>query len=136
MRKICSIMTSVLLSMLIVTLSAGLSFVHCCHAGYTELAQAAEIEHGYVTHQHEPQDCCEDADRDCTTVTTLKLAQSDIAHQQVFDFQQLPVIIPDFFRLSTADVSAIVADVTTCDIPTGYKSPPRGYLHIIRILLI
>lgn len=151
MKNIGTTVISILLSMLVITLSTGISWVHCCHSGAVEWAQLSPSELPCAQDFSTGQSCCKDSQGCChaqdkaaagTTVKqhgcmethTLQLDPSQLQSQPHFDFSQIPVFIIPTYAPSMAEVHDRVAEVSNNEIPAGYKSPPRGYLHLLRIL--
>lgn len=145
MKRIAAISISVVLSVVIIALGAGISFVRCCHSRTMELAQFSHE----VAHHGSGSDgeCCGHHGRryeggpvigapDCMETVVVKLEPG------VTDTQQHPVFHTPCFALQLpagiAGLCPAPAWLSPClnhaaDAP---HSPPRSYLRMIKVLLI
>jgi hypothetical protein len=123
MKRLLHIFPALVLSLLIVTMSAGLSVEVCQHTGRTTIAQmpAPRADHQGGCMKH------------CMIVKTVKLASSTMAHNVVFDFsQQWVAVEPVALLLSLAHTFVPTHAPTVHDHP--WYAPPRAYLHLMRVL--
>ena len=112
MKRLLHIFPALVLSLLIVAMSAGLSVEVCMHSGRAEVAQIAEAQGNHDCHGM----------KGCMVVKTIKLAPSSLA----------VTVVPTTGLLSLAH-SFIVIHAPSAYIPT-WCSPPREYLHHLRVL--
>lgn len=123
MKKLLHIFPALVLSLLIVAMSAGLSVEVCMHSGRAEVAQIAEAQGNHDCHGM----------KGCMVVKTIKLAPSSLAESHLFDFSQnWMAILPTTGLLSLAH-TFISKHAPSAYIPT-WCSPPREYLHHLRVL--
>ena len=113
---------------MIVSASAGISFVRCCHSGMVGIAQ--------LTAMDGTSDCDMPMSSDCMQVTILKLVPSDVAQQSIFNFTQLYhlVALPTSTWAWKPLLSATNNHRRLAFI--DFHSPPRAYLRRLRLLLI
>ena len=83
MKKLLHIFPALVLSLLIVAMSAGLSVEVCMHSGRAEVAQIAEAQGNHDCHGM----------KGCMVVKTIKLAPSSLAESHLFDFSQHGVTV-------------------------------------------
>lgn len=123
MKRLMRIFPMMVLSLLIIVMSAGLSMEVCLHSGRTELAQIAEAQ---GCHHHNGM-------KGCMVVKTMKLAPSTIAPTHVFDFTQ-----PYAAVTPMAGLLSFIPSFIPTHAPSAYtvlwNAPPRGYLHQLRVL--
>lgn len=123
MKRLLHIFPALVFSLLIVAMSAGLSVEVCMHSGRAEVAQIAEAQGNHDCHGM----------KGCMVVKTIKLAPSSLAESHLFDFSQHGVtVVPTTGLLSLAH-SFILIHAPSAYIPT-WCSPPREYLHHLRVL--
>ena len=157
MRKLGSIIQSLVLSALIVALGVGVAFVNCCHAGTTELAYVTELGEGgqgssCADGTSCQRQCCGDSHTgkdascimkhgskssampDCMSVKVLKLAPFSQVEHFSFHFQDIPHLLPLIAWNVTARSLTVMGETTSSQMCTGQVSPPRAYLHLLRIL--
>lgn len=138
MKRLTSLLLSLMLCAAIVALSGGVAFMGCCH----EAEQTAQTE----------ACCCEDedggtcrcdekeaggmGDAPCMAITIHKLAPTDVAPTFHFSFTDHPLPLAPFL-LAAWDVfhPAPTAKAQTAggEADTG---PPRAYLRRLRVLRI
>ena len=123
MKRLVRIFPVMMLSLLIIVMSAGLSMEVCLHTGRTELAQIAEAQ-GCEHH---------DGMKGCMMVKTVKLAPSTLAHSHVFDFTQQWVTLEPLSSLEALIPPFTLAYAHLAYAPQ-WHAPPRDYLHKIRVL--
>lgn len=147
MKRIGTIATTLLLSVMIITLSVGVSFVYCCHYGKTETALAASDMH---PEKEACGGCCDASSTEtntsrhacapsapCMSVKVAKLAPFNVAHQPVFDFQCTVQALPFNLFMDGAWLPATVEEKSDALIrPKPFVSPPHQYLRTLTTLLI
>lgn len=144
MKRIATISLSVMLSVVIIALGAGIAFVRCCHTKTMELAQLTDAgHHGAAT----DDECCahhkgnrpggtQISEPDCMETVIVKLAPTMTFDHSHVAFHTL------YFPLSTlADFAGgrplpFVIKANARHTAEAPHSPPRHYLRLIRILLI
>lgn len=142
MKRLCAILQSVMLSMLIIALGGGVSLVNCSHKGTVEIASVLSGSQGLTACEQDMADCCK-ADchskamkQNCMSVKTLKIANSTVAQSLSFHFQDIPNLI--FYAVQRWKSELPTATFATDDkyIESVETSPPRDYLRILRVLRI
>ncbi len=123
MKRLLHIFPMLMLSLLIVAMSAGLSVEVCMHSGRAEVAQVAEAQGNHDCHGM----------KDCMVVKTIKLAPSTVAESHLFDFSQNWVSIMPATGLLFLAHTFISIHAPSAYIP-AWCSPPREYLHHLRVL--
>lgn len=145
-KRIAAISVSLMLSVVIVALGAGVSFVRCCHMQTVVMAQLSGAGHHDVEAGSD-EECCGHHDRghgdslevsapDCMKVTVVRLAPTVAG-----ELQQAVVHTPCPAVMTVGAIPGLrslpVFITTTARIMTGVPhSPPRDYLRMIRVLLI
>lgn len=126
MKKCCHILLSVLLSMMILFIGAGVDVVQCSCTGMAKVVPCGmEVEDKGCT-----------PNEGCLTVEHVQLSPTLTAKTITYDFHVLQPLL--------AILSSLVAEwmqPTTCKamvqpIRVMWKSPPRDYLNLIQVLLI
>ncbi|MBQ9230452.1 MAG: hypothetical protein IJ190_04630 [Prevotella sp.] len=124
-KRISHFLLSLMLSVMIISLGTGVTFMHCMHSGMVEMATLSDLTN---------DNGCEG---ECMEITVLQLD----------NLSQAPVISFDFhntFQLS-ATLQTILAywqrpfevvKAPAIPIPQWIKGPPRDYLSLMHILLI
>lgn len=128
LKKLGNIFVLSLLSMIIVFLGAGVTFVHCHHEGTYRIMQN-------MANDHEDDDC--EPLADCMGYETVGISPTVTAQYSYFDFhvyQPLLVIYTELFQL-WQQLFATVEHVREI-VHHGFSSPPRHYLQLLRTLLI
>lgn len=125
MKRLLHIFPSLVLSLLIVAMSAGLSVEVCMHSGRAEVAQIAEVQGNH--------DCHGMKGMGCMVVKTIKLAPSTLAESHLFDFSQCWVAI-----MPTTGLLSLAHTFISIHAPSAYVpiwcSPPREYLYHLCVL--
>ena len=123
MKRLLHIFPSLVFSLLIVVMSAGLSVEVCMHSGRAEVVQIAEAQGNHNCHGM----------KGCMVVKTIKLAPSSLAESHLFDFSQNWVAI-----LPITGLLSLAHTFISIHAPSAYTltwcSPPREYLHHLRVL--
>ena len=123
MKRLLHIFPALVLSLLSVAMSAGLSVEVCMHSGRAEVAQFAEAQGSHDCHGM----------KDCMVVKTIKLAPGAQAESHLFDFSQSWVAI-----VPTTGLFSLAHTFISIHAPGAYFpiwcSPPREYLHHLRVL--
>lgn len=123
MKKLLRIFPVFVLSLLVIAMSAGLSVEVCMHSGRAEVAQIAEAQGGHDCHGM----------KGCMVVKTIKLAPSTLAQHLLFDFSQNWVAVTPVTPLLSLAHTFIPAHAPTTHV-AYWRTPPRAYLHQIRVL--
>lgn len=123
MKRLLHIFPMLMLSLLIVAMSAGLSVEVCMHSGRAEVAQVAEAQGNHDCHGM----------KGCMVVKTIKLAPSTLAESHLFDFSQNWVAIMPVAALLSLAHTFIPTHAPTARVAI-WSAPPRTYLHQIRVL--
>lgn len=145
MKRITGLLTTLLLSLTIVWMGAGITLLHCAHTGAVEVATAAEDD-GCAPDAHQEKPChpmshmakAGDCSRmpSCMSVEVLRLSPSTVSQSVRYIFGQtavcLPPLVPVFADLLPADAG----DSRTVVAESPWHSPPRHYLTLIRVLQI
>lgn len=141
MKRLSTILLSLLLAVTVVALSGGVAFIDCCHEAEKMEAEAACSCGG------DGCECCCDDEQSastgdtrtspCTSVTLHKLAPTDVAQTFHPSFTDYPLPLAPFLALSwDAALTAtpiVKAHLRNGEIDTG---PPRSYLRRLTVLLI
>ena len=126
MDKQLNIFTNIILSILIVYMSVGITMVHCRHHGEMMFAEMAELT-------PTDNDGCHKATSNCMTKTVLKLSPSSAADSTYFDFQAMQTV-----SALIDDMLGIPFEITNVTNPHIARvmphGPPADYLHFIRVL--
>lgn len=124
-KRISHILLSLLLSVMIVTLSSGVTLVRCMHSGCVSMATLSDLSN----------DCA--GDGNCMETTVLQLDNLTPAPSWSVDFHptiQLTAVVNSLLFCWLQP--ATLADAPVPAIPLLKKGPPRAYLTLIRVLLI
>lgn len=143
MKRTCDILISMVLSTVIIMLSAGVAFVNCSHSGLSSIAMVSVID------SEGGDDCCQgctEADTgecgcmeqtSCLTVTVLKLAPSNNTQPASTNFYCPSFAIPFHFGTrSLSDWEVALLQCTNHTIDKDRGSPSRSILslnHILRL---
>ncbi|MBQ3754023.1 MAG: hypothetical protein II864_10865 [Prevotella sp.] len=139
-RKICTSMTALLLALLVIQLTVGVTFAHCMHSGRNFIVSTTEMA-GRVKAMMPMGDKCANTDcagighRQCMEYSVKHLSASveaPVFHQ---DFVAVQPLLFTFWDLvpPTAEGAALPQDVFC---PDKVPIPPRAYLAHIRVLII
>lgn len=123
MKRLLHIFPALVLSLLIVVMSAGLSVEVCLHSGRAAVVQVAEAQGNHSCHGM----------KGCMVVKTIKLAPSTLAQSHLFDFTQSWVAVAPSMGLLSLAHTFIPVHAPSARVALWY-SPPRAYLHQIRVL--
>lgn len=126
MERRLNILTNILLSLLIVQMSVGVTMVHCQHHSETMFAEM-------VSRISSDNGECHKATSNCMTKTVIKLSPSSLSKSMQYDFQPIQIVSAvidymlsisfEFIHISTLQIAQVM--------PHG---PPSDYLHFIRVL--
>lgn len=128
LKRVGNIGILMLLSMIIVFIGSGVTFVHCHHEGTYRIMQN-------MADDHEDDDC--EPNSNCMGYETLEISPTVSAQHYHFDFhiyQPLLVVYSELFAL-WQHFFATIEHVKQM-VYHGISSPPRTYLHLIRVLII
>lgn len=144
MKRLAAISVSVMLSVVIIALGAGIVFVRCCHTQTMELAQLSAIEHHGGAGD---DDCCGHDDTghdgteigapDCMKTVVVKLSSVIAVHKhQTVAFHTLYFPLSSFADIMGRKIFPVIIKTNARHTADAPNSPPRSYLRLIRILLI
>ena len=131
MKKILHILLSVLLSITILFIGSGVNFMRCAHTGTVRIMTAIG---GDGMGGMDDMDCSMSSK--CMSVTHIELSPTITAQSVTYDFHVLqpvlavlPCLVAEWLQTETC--KSLVQPVIVV-----WKSPPRAYLNLIRVLLI
>ena len=139
-RKICTSMTALLLALLVLQLTVGVTLSRCMHSGKISIVSTTEMAGKAKTMMPMGDNC---AETDCPTVEHRHCMKYTVKHLSVS--VEAPVFHQDFVAvqpllfticslvLPTADGAVLPQDVFC---PDKVPIPPRAYLAHIRVLII
>ncbi len=155
MKRIGIIFYSILLSLLVIFVSSGVTLVQCNHTGNMSVAQLStsfdyDADDDCCGMEPEYHDGCCDMDVEnycshshyenldelpCMNYTLVKAQPTSFSNAFVPGFQPLCFIVPDFLGIPVVRFVRVVvkALLPECN---GRHGPPRSYLRLITILLI
>ena len=146
MKRLATILTSLTLSLIIITLGAGVTFVHCCHTESTEVAQVADIVHestGLSLQEEAHCKCdnngpgaCLDSKHHCKGVTVITLTSQFFAKQHPFSFLDFPQAVSPFTLITNTWPLYAGTKAVRLYTRNNYHSPPREYLRRLGVLII
>ena len=145
MKRIGIIFYSILLSLLIVVMSGGVTLVQCNHTGSMSVAQLSP-HMGYAA---EKDDCCgmkpechcchshaeTVGELPCMNYTLVKAQPTSFSQGFTLDFQPVCLVMPDFVGKQLLRVSQVIVKAMMPE-GNGRHGPPRSYLRLITVLLI
>jgi hypothetical protein len=131
MMRVLHILLSVLLSVTILFMGSGITITRCSHTG-TVRVMTAVIDSGMG--DMDGMGCSMSSP--CMSVTHMKLSPTDAAQTVTFDFQALQPVLAVLPCLVAEWLQPTPAKATVRPVFAVWKSPPRAYLNLIRILLI
>lgn len=110
MKRVCTILTTLLLSLTIVLANGGLAVVHCAHSGTSRLALVLSL------YDDQPQGC--GTSGSCMSTDVVQLSPTDVAQQTVYDFHVFqPLLTP-----------MLPATVATPVLPVGARASARSFI--------
>lgn len=153
MKRISIIFNSILLSLLIILVSSGVTLVQCNHTGNMSVAQLSVARTMTMMHSEtiahgsgkccgmEPECHCCHADRTavgeqpCMDYTLISSQPTNSVNGFNLDFHPLYTLLPDFFGGVVVRVPQVIIKslLPECN---GRHGPPRNYLRLITVLLI
>ena len=126
MKKCSHILLSVLLSMTILFIGAGVDIVQCSCTGMAKVVLCGmEVEDKGCT-----------PDEGCLTVEHAQLSPTLTAQNITYDFQALQPLLAILPSLVTEWMQPTTCKALVQPIYVVKKSPPRDYLNFIQVLLI
>lgn len=131
MKKCSYILLSVLLSAVLLFMGNGVTFMRCAHTGTVRMMTALA---GDNMGDMAGMDCSMTSK--CMSVTHVELSPTVSAQSVDYDFhvvQPLWAVLPSLVAewLTNTEDKAVAQFI-----PVAWKSPPRDYLSLIRVLLI
>ena len=128
MKKICHIILSVLLSLMLLFIGSGVNVMHCSHTGSVKVMT--------VLNSGGMGDMSCGMNADCMTVEHVELSPTNMAQSVSYDFHVfqpllaiLPSLVSEWMQPTTNKAMVRFTRVV-------WKSPPRDYLNLIQVLLI
>ena len=126
MKKCCHILLSVLLSMMILFIGAGVDVVQCSCTGMAKVVPCGmEVEDNGCT-----------PDEGCLTVEHVQLSPMLTAKTITYDFHVLQPLLAILPSLVAEWMQPTTCKAMVQSIHVVWKSPPRDYLNFIQVLLI
>lgn len=131
MKKCSYILLSVVLTVTLLFMGSGVTFMRCAHTGTVRMMTALS---GNSLGGMADTDCSMTSK--CMSVTHIELSPTTSAQSVTYDFhvvQPLLAILPSLVAewLTPTENKAVAQFI-----PVVWKSPPRDYLSLIRVLLI
>ena len=126
MKKCSHILLSVLLSMMILFIGAGVDIVRCSCTGMAKVVPCGT--------EVEDKGCM--PGEDCLTVEHVQLSPTLTAQTITYDFhvlQPLLAVLPSLVAEWLVHTESMAVNQF---IPQAWKSPPRDYLNLIQVFLI
>lgn len=125
MKRICNISAAFLLSFMIIWMSVGVVMQHCLHTGAVRAVQLSPTK--------SQEKCAMPTAGKCMQLQVHKLSPADAsqAASVTFDVWAVPVA---FFHLGVCRLLSIPANPKPQR--HSWHSPPRAYLHLLRVLII
>ena len=126
MKKCSHILLSVLLSMMILFIGAGVDIVRCSCTGMAKVVPCGT--------EVEDKGCM--PGEDCLTVEHVQLSPTLTAQTITYDFhvlQPLLAVLPSLVAEWLVHTESMAVKQF---IPQAWKSPPRDYLNLIQVFLI
>ena len=126
MKKCGHILLSVLLSMMILFIGAGVDVVQCSCTGMAKVVPCGmEVEDNGCT-----------PDEGCLTVEHVQLSPMLTAKTITYDFHVLQPLLAILPSLVAEWMQPTTCKAMVQSIHVVWKSPPRDYLNFIQVLLI
>ena len=126
MKKCCHILLSLLLSMTILFIGAGVDVVQCSCTGMAKVVPCGiEVE---------DNGCA--PDEGCLTVEHIQLSPTLTAQTITYDFHVLQPLLAILPSLVAEWMQPTTCKVLVQSIHMVRKSPPRDYLNLIQVLQI
>ena len=126
MKKCGHILLSVLLSMMILFIGAGVDVVQCSCTGMAKVVLCGmEVEDKGCT-----------PDEGCLTVEHVHLSPTLTAQSIIYDFHVLQPLLAILPSLVAEWMQPTTCKAMVQPIRVMWKSPPRDYLNLIQVLLI
>ena len=126
MKKCGHILLSVLLSMMILFIGAGVDVVQCSCTGMAKVVLCGmEVE---------DKGCA--PDEGCLTVEHVHLSPTLTAQSITYDFHVLQPLLAILPSLVAEWMQPTTCKAMVQSIHVAWKSPPRDYLNLIQVLLI
>lgn len=126
MKKCSHILLSLLLSMTILFIGAGVDVVRCSCTGMAKVVPCGmEVE---------DKGCA--PDEGCLTVEHVHLSPTLTAQSITYDFHVLQPLLAILPSLVAEWMQPTTCKASVQSIRVVWKSPPRDYLNLIQVLLI
>lgn len=128
MKKFCYISLSLLLSLTLLLIGSGVNIMRCAHTGTVKVMTV--LNSGGM----DGMNC--NMNSSCMSVEHVELSPTNMAQNVSYDFhvfQPLLAVLPSLIA-EWQVITENKAEVQFCQ--EVWKSPPRDYLNILRVLLI
>lgn len=131
MKKCSYILLSVLLSVMLLFMGSGVTFMRCAHTGTVKMMTALSGDNlGGMA----DMDCSMTSK--CMSVTHVELSPTVAAQSVDYDFHVVQPLLALLPSLVAAWLVPTEDKAVERFVPVAWKSPPRDYLNLIRVLLI
>ena len=127
MKNVYRILLVVLLSAQIVYAGTGINIVRCAHSGAVSMVHGLG---GYADHTG-----CDRQSSGCMSVEHVQLSPTQVVQSTSYDFHPVLFVLASL-PCQTAVWHQPSVQLRPVVIHKVWKSPPRDYLNLIRILLI
>lgn len=131
MKKFCHISLSLLLSLTLLFIGSGINITRCAHTGTVKVMTMFSID---AMGGMGDMNC--GMTSSCMSVEHVELSPTNVAQTDSYDFhvfQPLLAILPSLVAEWLVPMENKAEVLFT---PEVWKSPPRDYLNLIRVLLI
>ena len=151
MKRITSIVYSLVLAVLIVALGGGVALTTCCRDNTTELTLLSDRGE-CSTAMDDADDCCGEAGQEescesakackavptksCMSVKVLTLSPMMSGGHVVFHFINIPNLLANIEWRPLMVMLPCVSLRSMWWERTAFVSPPRAFLHLLRVLTI
>ena len=126
MKKYAHILLSLLLSMTILFIGAGVDIVRCSCTGMARVVPCGT--------EVEDRGCM--PGEDCLTVEHIQLSPTLTAQTTTYDFHVVQPLLAVLPRLAAEWLVHTESRAVNQFIPQVWKSPPRDYLNLFQVFLI
>ena len=131
MKKFSHIILSVLLSMTILFVGSGINILRCAHSGHVKILTALN---GKYMSGMDDMGCSMTSK--CMSVTHFELSPTMTAQDVSYDFHALQPLLAVLPCLAAVWNQTTTGKAMVQPLRVVWKSPPRDYLNLIRVLLI
>lgn len=145
MKRIGILFSGILLSLLVILMSGGVTLVQCNHTGSMSVAQLSpsfegDADNGDCCGMEPECRCCHShgetvGELPCMNYTLVKAQPTSFSHGFTLDFHPACFVVPDFVGQQLLRVPQVIVKVLMPE-GNGRHGPPRSYLRLITVLLI